>query len=77
MEVDRLAAAFQIIVGSLKMSDSDWEIEDGEGNTLADTLLESELFSKAAYRALKEKTGRVLLSNLNFLLMVFRWKLNL
>ena len=74
VEVDRLAAAFQIIVGSLKMSDSDWEIEDGEGNTLADTLLESELFSKAAYRALKEKTGRVLLSNLNFLLMVFRWK---
>ena len=32
VEVDRLAAAFQIIVGSLKMSDSDWEIEDGEGN---------------------------------------------
>lgn len=59
VEIDRLAAAFEIIVGSLKMNDADWEIEDGEGNTLADTLLESELFSKAAYRAIKEKSGRV------------------
>ncbi|CAG5113380.1 Oidioi.mRNA.OKI2018_I69.chr2.g7491.t1.cds [Oikopleura dioica] len=59
VEVDRLASAFEIIAGSLKLSDEDWEIEDGEGNTLADTLLESELFSKAAYRAMKEKSGRV------------------
>ena len=60
VEVDRLASAFEIIAGSLKLSDEDWEIEDGEGNTLADTLLESELFSKAAYRAMKEKSGRVI-----------------
>jgi len=64
VEIDRLAAAFEIIVGSLKMNDADWEIEDGEGNTLADTLLESELFSKAAYRAIKEKSGRVTLCSL-------------
>jgi hypothetical protein len=59
VEIDRLAGAFEIIMGSLKINDEDWEIEDGEGNTLADTLLESELFSKAAYRAMKEKSGRV------------------
>ena len=72
VEIERLAAAFEIIAGSLKMNDGDWEIEDGEGNTLADTLLESELFSKAAYRAMKEKSGRV-----NFLLVKSGLKLYL
>ncbi|CBY18049.1 unnamed protein product [Oikopleura dioica] len=74
VEIDRLAAAFEIIVGSLKMNDADWEIEDGEGNTLADTLLESELFSKAAYRAIKEKSGRVTLCSLKTFLKLLSGK---